>query len=148
MIVGTTVQQMVQTKLSELGLVTELINSISTFAGALSTGFLTVSFLFYIDNDPFGRFFETVYGAKVEYLIGQGVAFKKYCAYLQKVDLKRFEFETDYMFNLSLELSMAKDGTAMNILLKKAVADMGLPLLWGEGSLNDKMNDPNWVLQF
>lgn len=148
MIVGTTIQQMVQTKLAESGIANELIGIISTFAGTLCTGFLTISLLFYIDNDPFGKFFDLIYGAKDESLKRQGAIFKKYCAELQTVDLQQFEYETNYMFSLSSELASAEDGATMNRILKKAVADLGLPVLWGDGALDEKMRDSSWVLRF
>ena len=147
MIVGTSVQQIVQTKLAELHVENELNKVISTFSGALCTGLLSVSLLFYIDNNPFGKFFEMVYGAKVEELKKQGAAFKKYCAELKSIELDRLEYETNYMYKLSSELS-AVDGEGMNKLLKQALNDLGLPVLWGDGSLDDKMNDPAWVLHF
>lgn len=148
MIVGTTVQQMLHDKLAGLGLTNEMIGIISTFAGSLCTGFLTVSLLFYIDNDPFGKFFDTVYGIKVEEIKRQGRAFKEYCSELEKIDLKQFEYETNYAYQLSLKLEAAEDGVQVNQLLKDALHDLGLPVLWGSGSLDSKMKDPNWVLQF
>lgn len=148
MIVGTAIQQTVRTKLAELRLANEVLESVSTFSGALSTGLLTVSLLFYIDNDPFGRFFEVVYGERADDLKKQGAAFKEYCAELQKVDLIQLEYETNRLFNLSMELAAAEDSVSMNLLLGQAVSDLGLPTLWGDGTLDDKMQDPNWVLRF
>lgn len=148
MIAGTSVQQVMQTKLFEIGLSNEMIEIVSTFAGTLCTGFLTVSLLFYIDNDPFGKFFETAYGANAEVLKWQGIAFKKYCAILQKVDIRQLEYETEYMFMLSSELSTAEDNNAANRILRKAVSDLGLQVPWGTGELDEKMQDKNWVLKF
>lgn len=148
MIVGTTIQQIVHTKLSGLGLTNEIIEIVSTFSGTLCTGFLTVSLLFYIDNNPFDKFFETIYGTGIVELQRQEAAFKCYCAELQKVDVLQLEKASNYMFRLSEELSAAEDSAAMNNVLRRAISDLGLQCLWEGGSLDDKMNDTNWVLRF
>ena len=77
-----------------------------------------------------------------------GIAFKKYCAILQKVDIRQLEYETEYMFMLSSELSTAEDNNATNRILRKAVSDLGLQVPWGTGELDEKMQDKNWVLKF
>ncbi len=149
MVIGSGVQQLVLSKLSGVGLPNEIVDILSVFAGCLSTGFLSVSLLFYIDNDPFAKFLDTVYGAETEELKRQGRLFRQFCSELERIDTRRFDYETHYAYQLSLELDSATDDIQVNAILRRALADLGLPLLWGEGSLFDRLkSDPDWTLNF
>lgn len=149
MIAGTSVQQAVYAQLSAIAGMPSIIKDIvSTFAGSLCTGCLTVSLLFYIDNDPFARILDKLFGANYENLKKQGELFKKYCAELEKLDMQDFIHKTDLAYNLSLALDNAKNDMEVNLLLRKAAEDLGLYLPWGDGSLADKLNDPAWELHF
>ncbi len=147
-IIGTSVQEMVDIKLAEVGLPADIKSIASTFCGTLATGLLTVSFLFYIDNDPFRKFLDCIYGATTDELRRQGKLFKEYCAKLQQMDMREFQYATDYAYSLALRLQNADSDAEVNKLLKKAQADLGLESPWGDGSLDDKMNNSSWVLKF
>ena len=148
MILGTSVQENVSLKLASVNLPDDIKSIVPTFCGALATGLLTVSLLFYIDNDPFRKFLDCVYGATTEELHRQGALFKDYCAQLQQLDMREFRYATDYAYSLTVKLHKAGNDSEVNQLLKKAQADLGLESPWGDGSLDDKMNDPSWVLKF
>lgn len=148
-IVGTAVQQMLHDQLIKTGTDGKMVEIISTFAGSLCTGLLTVSLLFYIDNDPFARFLNGFSRMNLEILKKQEKMFKDFCASLEGIDIERFNFETEYVHQLMLDIDSVENNAQMNSMLKKAAKDLGLPSLWGEGSLADKLSqDPNWRLDF
>lgn len=147
-IIGTSVQEAVELKLTEVALPSEIKSIASAFCGTLATGLLTVSLLFYIDNDPFGEFLDCIYGAATDELRRQGTLFKEYCAALQQINMNEFQYATDYAYSLSLHLQSAGDTEAVNRLLKKARSDLGLESPWGDGPLDEKMGDRSWVLKF
>lgn len=147
-IVGTSVQEAVHSKLTEVGVPSVLNNIISTFIGSLCTGVLSVSLLFYIDNDPFANYIEDVLGRNADNLKSQELLFKQYCAELEQIDLERFDYEVSYVSDLSVMLQNAKDDTEINSILKQAALDLGLPSLWGGETLDSKMKDKTWTLNF
>lgn len=147
-IIGTSVQEAVELQLNEVALPSEIKSIASAFCGTLATGFLTVSLLFYIDNDPFRKFLDCIYGATTDELRRQGTLFKEYCSKLQQMDMNEFQYATYYAYSLSLNLQSAGNAEDVNGLLKKARSDLGLESLWGEGSLDEKMKEPSWVLKF
>ena len=148
MIIGTSVQETASLKLASVNLPDDIKSILPTFCGALATGLLTVSLLFYIDNDPFRKFLDCVYGATTEELRRQGELFKEYCAKLNQLDISEFRRTTEYAYSLSIRLQSAGSDSEVNRLLKKAQKDLGLESPWGNGSLDDKMNDRSWTLKF
>lgn len=146
MIIGTSVQETVQLKLSEIAFPEKIKSMVSTFCGTLATGLLTVSFLFYIDNDPFKRFIDRIYGSMADELQRQGVLFKEYCAELKLLDMKEFCDATEYAYDLSINIQSAANDTEVNQLLRKAQIDLGLEPLWD--SLDTCMKNPEWKLHF
>ena len=146
--IGTTIQQDVLTRLTPVAIPQELKNIISSFAGILSTGLLSVTLLIYIDNNPFGTFLDRYYGQNVENLRRQGIAFKAYCAELQKVNIQKIEHDTECIYLLSKQLCQTNDDRKINSLLKTTAIELGMQPAWGENSLDEKMKDSNWVLTF
>lgn len=147
-IVGTTVQQEVATKLAAVAIPDELKKVISTFVGTLCTGLLSVTLLIYIDNNPFGNFLDKYYGQNLENLRKQEALFKSYCAEIQKVDVQKLTRDTDCIYNLSKRLSLVTDSAEINRLLKQTVKELGIKSAWEGSSLDQKMKDPSWVLTF
>lgn len=148
MIIGTSVQDAVQTSLTEVPIPKSLKEIISTFAGSMASGFLAVTLLFYIDNDPFDKFFDQVYGVGLENLKSQGKLFKQYCAKLQSIDYERLEQETSYVVALTIRLQSADSQTAINALLISASEDLNLPSIFGDRTRDECMQDKNWVFTF
>jgi len=147
-IIGAGVQETVEMKLVNVPIQNTLKNIISTFAGSLASGFLSVTLLFYIDNDPFDKFLNQIYGIGLENLKVQAKLFKEYCSKLQNIDYKRLNFETNYIVSLSGQLQSADSQIAINNLLIAANRDLGLPSIFGERSRDDCMMDKNWVFTF
>ena len=147
-VVGTLVQEEVSLKLKHIPIHDSLKNVLSTFSGCLCTGFLSVSLLFYIDNGPYTKFLINIYGEGNRELQKQAILFKKYCAELEKVDIKLLERDTEYIFALSGKLSATEDIKMMNSLLIGAIDDLGLSPVFGSCSIDERMNDKKWVLKF
>lgn len=148
MIVGTSVQESVQVKLTGTALPNDLKNTIALFAGSLCTGLLTITFLFYIDNDPFQKLLENAYGAHVKNLKEQGQRFREYCAELEKIDFAKLEKEGRCVCALVDRLESLDDPHAINAALQQAVKELGLPSPLGAYTLDERMNDKKWVLKF
>lgn len=148
MVIGTSVQDAVQTSLTEVPIPNSLKEIISTFAGSMASGFLAVTLLFYIDNDPFDKFFDQVYGVGLENLKIQGKLFKQYCAKLQSIEYECLEQETSYVVALAIRLQSADSQTAINALLISASEDLNLPSIFGDRTRDDCMQDKNWVFTF
>lgn len=146
MIIGTSVQDAVRIKLTELSVPKELTDIVSLFAGGLCTGLLTVTMLFYIDNDPYDKYLEHIYGRNKRNLKEQGLLFKQYCAKLEQIDVDRLESQTAYVFALTIKLENANDQFELNRLLWQAMSDLGIDSPFGNRTLNDCMNDKDWVL--
>lgn len=148
MIVGTSVQEAVIFKLENIAIPNDLKNVISVFAGSLCTGLLSVTLLVCIDNNPFGTFLDRYFGQSTVELRRQGEQFKKYCAQLQNVNYEQLNKETDYIYQISVQLKEARNDHEENIILKKAIQKMGIQPLWEGSTLDEKMKDSNWVLTF
>lgn len=147
-IVGVSVQEAIHVKLADIGVADTINDIISDFTGCLCTGLLSVSLLFYIDNDPFANYIENILGSNAENLKNQEILFKQYCAELEHIDLERFNYEISYIYDLSATLQNAVDDKEINGILKQAALDLDLPSLWEDETLENKMNDPSWTLIF
>ncbi len=147
-IVGTAVQEKIMLRLNEINLAEELKNAIAIFAGSLCTGLMSVSLMFYIDNGPFTRFLEQLYGETERRLKQQGLRFKQYCAELEKIDIEKLNAETTYIYSLSLRIDKVNDTYELNTLLLTAVTDLGLPPVFGDHTIDERMKDKSWILKF
>ena len=147
-ITGNIAQEQVSAKLSKFNLNSDLKDGIAAFSGSLCTGLMSVSLLFYIDNGPFSKFLEDVYGESARQLKEQGRLFKHYCAELAKIDTDKLSRESDYIHDLCLQLDSADSQQDINILLKKAATDLGLPSVFGGRTIDERMRDKTWVLKF
>lgn len=148
MIVGTSVQEKIMMRLDRIAIPIDLKSIISTFAGTLCTGLLSVTLLVYIDNDPFGGFLDKYYGQYGRQLHGQEKVFKRYCAKLQSVNIEELDGKAEYIYELSNDLQYAKNNNEINRMLSKAMKDLGIRSLWEGSSLDLKMKDDSWVLKF
>ena len=104
--------------------------------------------MFYIDNGPFTKFLTDVYGENTRRLQEQGMLFKRYCAELEKIDIDKLSWEADYIYGLYLRLDSADNQQDINTLLRTAVTDLGLPSVFGGYTIDERMQDKNWVLKF
>lgn len=145
-IIGTTAQEAMQVKLSTVPY--PLHNIISTFSGSLCTGLLTVTFLFYIDHNPFGMAIDSIYNPAIQSYQEQARLFVRYCAELQKLDMDAFAQQTDQAYSVAMKLCSIRDSSLLNAELKQAMVALNITSPWGEGSLDSFMNDPNQRLVF
>lgn len=141
-IIGSLAQESVQIALK--GIPSSINGIISTFAGTLCTGLLTVTLLFYIDNNPFDSFlnksfYETIGNYKL-----QAKRFNDYCSELNKLDIKGFADKTHIAGNLAL--AKFSDDKELNWILKETMKELNIKCPWGERSLDDAMNDENFNL--
>lgn len=146
-IIGTTTQESVSIKLKAVPISDELKKIIATFIGCLCTGILAVSFLFYIDNDPFAHLIDYCAGCNLRNLQTQGELFKIYCAELEKIDIEKFDKETSYFSELADKLQEAVDDKELNCMLIQALDDLQITCLFKEG-LDKLMNEPDFELVF
>ena len=146
-VIGTVVQEKVSTKLHAANVNENICEVVSTFAGCFSTGVLSVSLLFYIDYNPFDSFLNSVYGSQLIELEKQKKMFLQYCAELEKIDIDQLERETKYIKELSDSLRVVNDDS-LALVLKQAQEDLDLKSPWGEDSLDNKMLEKTWTLQF
>lgn len=147
MVIGTSIQESVLVKLTGTALPNDLKNTVALFAGSLCTGLLTITFLFYIDNDPFQKLLETAYGAHVKNLKEQGQHFREYCAKLEKIDIASLDKESKCVCALVERLETLDDSKAINAALLDAAQELGLPSPLGAYTLDERMNDKKWVLK-
>ena len=147
-IIGTGVQETVTVKLSKITISENIKDILAVFAGSLCTGLLTVTLLFYIDNDPFNKFIEYVCGHNIRTLKAQALMFEKYCADMQNIDIEQLRYEADCVNALLTELDGSDDITLINKALNETRACLGIKSLWEGSSLDEKMNDKDWVLSF
>ena len=147
-IVGMEVQDKVEQALVPVIMPKELKSVVAVFAGSLCTGLLSVTLLFYIDNDPFAKALDYSYGANKRQLELQRMEFQEYCAKLQNIDVKKLRNEICCVNQALDALESAESQTQINEILCSTVEAMGLPAVFGESTLDDKMSDPNWVLTF
>ena len=147
-IVGTIVEEKIEISLAEVKISDDLKKIITVFAGSMTTGLMSVSLLFYIDNDPFDKFLDYVYGAGLHNLKEQEKLFKEYCAKLQEIDVERLNHETECIFNLVNAIDENTSQKEISQLLKKTMLELGIKSVLGDVSLDDHMKDENWVLEF
>lgn len=147
-IVGTVVQEKVMLRLNEIKLAEELKSAIAIFAGSLCTGLMSVSLMFYIDNGPFTKYLERLYGETTRRLKEQGQLFRQYCAELKKIDINELNAKTAYVYRLSLRIDEVSDVYELNALLRAAVGDLGLSSVFGDRTADERLKDKDWVLKF
>lgn len=145
-IVGMEVQDKVEQALTPIIMPKELKDIVAVFSGSLCTGLLSVTLLFYIDNDPFAKALDYSYGVTKRQLELQRMAFQKHCANLQNIDVKKLSSEIRCVNQALIALESAESQTQINEILCSTVRIMGLPSIFGDSTLDEKMSDPNWVL--
>ncbi len=140
-IMGTGVQEYTKAKLT--GFNPTLADIISIFAGSLCTGLLTVTFLFYIDNNPFDSYLSKEFDGAIQNYRIQAKLFNDYCAKLQCIDTEKFARDTEAAHLLSEKLSKIHDDNELNFALKNAAESMEIESPWGNGSLDAFMRNPD-----
>ena len=109
---------------------------------------ISVSLLFYIDNGPFTAFLTKIFEDGELNIKKQRNLFKQYCAELENVDIKKLNSQSDYVFALSVQLDSTNDQQEINKLLRQATIDLELPSAFGNSTIDECMQNPNWILKF
>lgn len=143
-IIGTLAQEAVQASLN--GITPFLANIISAFAGSLCTGLLTITFLFYIDNNPFDSFLDKAFDKAIKNYKLQARLFNDYCEKLNKLDIEKFANKTHIAHNLAS--AKYSNDMELNQILKQTMDELNIKCPWGEHSLDTVMNDQNFKLIF
>lgn len=126
---------------------------IQTFSGALVTGILSCTLLYYFDRSEIINKLVSVLNkinridVEVDYFRQQAIYFEEYAADLMKIDHKQFAEETSMYSNISLELTKSESDEELNDLLKKALNLIGVSIPW-EGDFDDFMKNPKMTLVF
>lgn len=141
-IIGTSIQETLRTQLTVVP--GPLADIISSCAGSLCTGLLTITLLFYIDNNPFDSFLNKAFDETIKDYKHQAKLFNDYCAKLKNIDIERFKQETEFAGRLAS--AHFKDDTELNQALNNTAKLLDIKCPWGERSLDDAMNDPDFQL--
>lgn len=126
---------------------------IQTFCGALVTGILSCTLLYYFDRsetmNKLVRALNSIHtiDTEVDYFYRQAEYFEKYAAELMSIDFDKFKEETLMYSNIASDLTESKNEDELNTLLKKALNLIGAPIPW-EGDFDNFMNDKNLTLVF
>lgn len=145
-VIGTTAQEAVQAKVAAVPY--PLNSIISTFCGSMCTGLLTVTFLFYIDHNPFGMAIDSLYDPAIQSYREQARLFVRYCAELKKMKIDEFTREAEQAYSIAMRLCSIQNSSLLNAELKQTMKTLNIKSPWGEGSLEDFMNNPDQRLIF
>lgn len=145
-VIGTTAQEAVQAKMTAVPYPLDTV--ISTFCGSLCTGLLSVTFLFYIDHNPFVLAIDSLYDPAIRNYQEQAREFIRYCAALQQMNPDDFSAQTEQAYTIASRLCSIQDTHMLNSELKQVMKKLNIVSPWGKGSLDDFMNDRNNTLIF
>ena len=146
-VAGTSVQEVVRGKLSVFAIPAPIVDIVSVFCGSLCSGLLTITLLFYIDNDPFDCFLSKAFDETIGMYKQQAREFNDFCARLKCYDIDEFEKQTTLAYDLALKLKDIKDDVELSIALKKTALLLGVERPW-DGDIEVFMEDPNSRLVF
>ena len=126
---------------------------IQTFCGALVTGILSCTLLYFFDRSEIMNKLvctlnkiQTI-DTEVDYFCRQAEYFEKYAAELMSIDLDKFKEEILMYSNIVSELTESKNEEELNTLLKQALNLIGVQIPW-EGDFDNFMNNKNLVMVF
>ncbi|MFZ3191875.1 MAG: hypothetical protein WA154_01555 [Moraxellaceae bacterium] len=125
-----------------------------TLIGALTTGILSVSFIYFLDHSKLiQKVVAYVDGIKskeqhaLDYFLKINQEMNRYCAELMSIDYQAFEAELLKVRNINQRLACAEDDGTFSEELKKIVKEMNIQLPYSNRSeLNAFMNDRSRVL--
>lgn len=145
-VIGTTAQEAVQAKVTAVPHPLDTI--IATFCGSMCTGLLTVTFLFYIDHNPFGMAIDSLYDPAIQSYQEQARLFVQYCAELKKLNIDEFTRQAEQAYSIAMKLCSIQSSSILNAELKQTMKAMNITSPWGEGTLESFMNNPDQRLIF
>lgn len=145
---------MVSEALAEVTLVPVLGEVVPTFCGALVSGILSCTLLFFFDRssivaklvDFLNRF--TPFADSLCYFKEQLAAYEKYAAELAKIDLALLREETRRIEVVADAIDGAGDGDALYTVLLTVYEEQGLRKPWGDADPDEFFSDRNNCLVF
>ena len=150
-VLGTIVSELIEQ--TPVGKIPVLGEAVQTFCGALVSGLLTCSLVYYFDrSEAMNRLvcvlnnLRTI-STEVNYFKQQAALFEQYAAELEGLDYKKFQKEAHVFTNVVNGLDAAKDGKQLNELLKEYIALTGGSLPW-KGDFDTFMRQKDTPLVF
>ncbi len=131
-------------------------NTVQTFCGALCTGVVSCTLLFFIDRS---RIINSIVSKlnlihtiedDIYYYKQQALLFERYAAELMKIDLSSFREETSRYNQIARSITASTSAEELNVILKNALRSLDINMSW-ERSHNDFdlfMNDKNAKMVF
>lgn len=129
--------------------------AVQTFCGTFVTGIMSCTLLYFFDRSEIIRkLVKALDGlhtieTEIDYYRRQADYFEKYAAQLMEIDLEQFQQEAALCNSIASDIEHAKTEKDLNIILRKALKDIGGILPWDEQkSFNDFMKDRSACLIF
>lgn len=150
-VLGTMVSELIEQ--TPIGKIPVLGEAVQTFCGALVSGLLTCSLVYYFDrSEAMNRLVSVLnnvhtISTEVNYFKQQAALFEQYAAELEGLDSKKFQKETQIFIDVVNNLDAAKDEKQLNELLKEYIILTGGSLPW-KGDFDSFMKQKEIPLVF
>lgn len=156
MSISISVGSIIQNQLSKIILIPALKNIVPIFIGSLTTGLLSVSILYYMDNSKIiSKFIDYINNRHLtnkdvlNNYIEINEKLDRYAAELAEIDYEEYQKDLIYLKNLNESLSNTEDSLEINKILTKAIEDKGIKLQYSTMEEMDLfMNDLDSKLIF
>lgn len=126
---------------------------VPAFCGAMVTGILTCTLLYYLDRSEIMNKLVFVLNTlptlstEFDFYKKMAVYFENYAAELMQIDLAKFKEEVNMYSVVAKDLETAEDEVSLNRILKNALKTLGIEVPWGD-NFSGFMNDKTKVLVF
>lgn len=152
-VVGVIVSDAVgKTPVAQIPVLGEIVQ---TFCGTFVTGIMSCTLLYFFDrSELINKLVKMLDGlhtieTELNYYREQAAYFEKYAAELMKIDLEQFQKEVALYNGIAAHIENAKTEKDLNLVLRKALKDIGAILPWDEcRSFDSFMSDKNARLVF
>ena len=120
-----------------------LSDIVPTFCGALVTGILSCTLLYFFDRSTIVASLVnylnkiTPYTEDIKYYKEQNIAYENYAATLANIDYEHLKVQTENIENIAANLESAEDENALNEALLGIYMFFGWSTPWGEGTLEE-----------
>lgn len=136
-----------------IGVIPVVGGIVQTFCGALVTGILSCTLLYFFDRSEIMNQLVGVLNGihtietEVNYFYQQALYFERYAAELMRIDIKKFQTETAMYSDLATEIENARNEEELASLLQSALSTLGIKIPW-EGDFDSFMSNKNSTLVF
>lgn len=138
-----------------LGLIPVLGEVVTTFCGTLTTGIMSCTLLYFLDNNElFNKLVNylnthiiTIDGILAQYT-KMTEMFKRYAAELMNIDYELLRKETQFYNELAFNIENAKDEFALEGILVNAIKSLNISMQWNNfDEFDELMQDDDFVLE-